>query len=159
MPFASSRGSRSLQISVNRETRSTSGRCSEAPAADGFPFPVRWAEAGERNPGYRRNRAAREARGSILAFVDDDASAEPGWLAAGAAAIGSAEIVGGPDPGPADAPYAERISNLLLGTRWIKWNFTKFLVDRNGNVVQRFEPAFTPDSAEVTSAIEKLLKQ
>ncbi len=41
----------------------------------------------------------------------------------------------------------------------IKWNFTKFLVDRNGNVVQRFEPAVTPDSAEVTSAIQKLLKQ
>jgi glutathione peroxidase len=41
----------------------------------------------------------------------------------------------------------------------IKWNFTKFLVDRNGNVVQRFEPAVTPDSADVTSAIEKLLKQ
>lgn len=41
----------------------------------------------------------------------------------------------------------------------IKWNFTKFLVDRKGTVVQRFEPAVTPDSADVTSAIEKLLKQ
>jgi glutathione peroxidase len=40
----------------------------------------------------------------------------------------------------------------------IKWNFTKFLVDRNGNVVQRFEPAITPDSKEVVSAIEKQLK-
>lgn len=40
----------------------------------------------------------------------------------------------------------------------IKWNFTKFLVDRNGNVVQRFEPAVTPDSKDVTSAIEKLLQ-
>jgi glutathione peroxidase len=40
----------------------------------------------------------------------------------------------------------------------IQWNFTKFLVDRNGNVVQRFEPAVTPDSTEVTSAIEKQLK-
>jgi glutathione peroxidase len=40
----------------------------------------------------------------------------------------------------------------------IKWNFTKFLVDRNGNVVQRFEPAVTPDSKEVTTAIEKQLK-
>ena len=27
----------------------------------------------------------------------------------------------------------------------IKWNFTKFLVDRNGKVVARFEPARTPD--------------
>lgn len=41
----------------------------------------------------------------------------------------------------------------------IKWNFTKFLVDRNGKVVERFEPAVTPDSPEVTSAVEKLLKQ
>ena len=41
----------------------------------------------------------------------------------------------------------------------IKWNFTKFLVDRNGKVVQRFESKVTPDSAEVTSAIEKQLKQ
>ncbi len=40
----------------------------------------------------------------------------------------------------------------------IKWNFTKFLVDRNGNVVQRFEPAVTPDSKEVITAIEKQLK-
>jgi len=41
----------------------------------------------------------------------------------------------------------------------IKWNFTKFLVDRNGNVVQRFEPAVTPDSKEVVAAIEKQLLQ
>ena len=40
----------------------------------------------------------------------------------------------------------------------IKWNFTKFLVDCNGNVVQRFEPAVTPDSKDVTGAIEKLLR-
>jgi len=40
----------------------------------------------------------------------------------------------------------------------IKWNFTKFLVDRNGKVVQRFESAVTPDSKEVTGAIEKQLK-
>jgi glutathione peroxidase len=36
----------------------------------------------------------------------------------------------------------------------IKWNFTKFLIDRNGNVVARFEPATTPDAPEVTAAIE-----
>ena len=41
----------------------------------------------------------------------------------------------------------------------IKWNFTKFLVDRNGRVVQRFEPAVTPDSKELVSAIEKQLQQ
>ena len=40
----------------------------------------------------------------------------------------------------------------------IKWNFTKFLFDRNGNPVARFEPAITPDSPQVTAAIESALK-
>jgi glutathione peroxidase len=40
----------------------------------------------------------------------------------------------------------------------IQWNFTKFLVDRNGNVVKRFESPVTPDSKEITAAIEKELK-
>jgi len=40
----------------------------------------------------------------------------------------------------------------------IKWNFTKFLVDRNGKVIARFEPAVKPDSPEVTAAIENALK-
>jgi glutathione peroxidase len=40
----------------------------------------------------------------------------------------------------------------------IQWNFTKFLVDRDGKVLARFEPNITPDSAGITSAIEKALK-
>ncbi len=39
----------------------------------------------------------------------------------------------------------------------IQWNFTKFLFDRNGNPVARFEPNVTPDSPEVTAAIEAAL--
>jgi glutathione peroxidase len=39
----------------------------------------------------------------------------------------------------------------------IKWNFTKFLVDKSGNVIARFEPNVTPDSPEVVAAIEKAL--
>jgi glutathione peroxidase len=39
----------------------------------------------------------------------------------------------------------------------IKWNFTKFLFDRNGKPVARFEPAVKPDSPEVTAAIEATL--
>ena len=39
----------------------------------------------------------------------------------------------------------------------IKWNFTKFLFDRNGNPVARFEPGVTPDSPEVQSAVESAL--
>jgi glutathione peroxidase len=43
----------------------------------------------------------------------------------------------------------------LLGTKNIKWNFTKFLVDRTGNVVDRFAPSSTP--ARIRPEIEKLL--
>jgi glutathione peroxidase len=39
----------------------------------------------------------------------------------------------------------------------IKWNFTKFLFDRNGNPIARFEPATKPDSPEVQSAVESAL--
>ena len=39
----------------------------------------------------------------------------------------------------------------------IKWNFTKFLFDRSGKPIARFEPNVTPDSPEVTSAIEAAL--
>ena len=44
----------------------------------------------------------------------------------------------------------------ILGTEDIKWNFTKFLVDKNGNVVDRFAPTTTPESIE--KDIIKLLK-
>ena len=34
----------------------------------------------------------------------------------------------------------------LLGTQAIKWNFTKFLIDRKGNVVRRYAPTDKPES-------------
>jgi glutathione peroxidase len=37
----------------------------------------------------------------------------------------------------------------------IKWNFTKFVIDRQGNVVARFEP--TADMADVEECIKQLL--
>lgn len=39
----------------------------------------------------------------------------------------------------------------------IGWNFTKFLIGPDGQVIARFDSAVTPDSKEVTSAIEKAL--
>ena len=48
------------------------------------------------------------------------------------------------------------INNKKFGEKaYIKWNFTKFLVDRDGNVVARFEP--TADMDNVRKAVEKLL--
>lgn len=43
----------------------------------------------------------------------------------------------------------------LLGTEAIKWNFTKFLIDRSGKVVSRFAPTTKPEDLE--KEIEKLL--
>jgi glutathione peroxidase len=40
----------------------------------------------------------------------------------------------------------------------IQWNFTKFLVDRNGKVIARFEPDVEPLSKELVSAVEAALK-
>jgi len=39
----------------------------------------------------------------------------------------------------------------------IKWNFGKFLIGRDGKIIKRFEPKTTPDSPEVTQAIEAAL--
>ena len=48
------------------------------------------------------------------------------------------------------------MNNKVFGDKaYIKWNFTKFLVDREGKVVARFEPTF--DMAEVRKAVEAAL--
>lgn len=48
----------------------------------------------------------------------------------------------------------ENLPDYLIGDS-IKWNFTKFLIDPNGNVVQRFESSVEPN--EIAPFVEKLL--
>lgn len=43
----------------------------------------------------------------------------------------------------------------VLGTKAVKWNFTKFLIDRQGNVVRRYGPSDAPEA--IAKDIEKLL--
>lgn len=43
----------------------------------------------------------------------------------------------------------------FLGSKSIKWNFTKFLIDQNGEIVKRYAPTTKPE--EMTKDIEKLL--
>lgn len=45
--------------------------------------------------------------------------------------------------------YLKEAQKGLLGSEAIKWNFTKFLVDKNGVIVNRFAPATKPESLEV----------
>jgi glutathione peroxidase len=39
----------------------------------------------------------------------------------------------------------------------VKWNFTKFLVDKDGKIVKKFDSSVKPDAAELTSAIDQAL--
>lgn len=72
-----------------------------------------------RNPATRRNRAASVASGEILAFIDDDAMADPRWLATACGFLDDHPDVlalGGPDPAPPDSSVPELISDTLLAT-------------------------------------------
>jgi glutathione peroxidase len=51
--------------------------------------------------------------------------------------------------------YLKKEKPGLLGSEAIKWNFTKFLVDRKGNVVERYAPNVEPQA--IAADIEKLL--
>ncbi|HET9618105.1 MAG TPA: glutathione peroxidase [Pseudolabrys sp.] len=60
--------------------------------------------------------------------------------------------------GPGAHPFFQwlkREAKGLLGSQRIKWNFTKFLIDRDGRVVRRFAPNATPES--IRPDIERLL--
>ena len=62
--------------------------------------------------------------------------------------------VNGPTAHPLYA-WLKKAKKGLLGTENIKWNFTKFLIDRTGEVVARYAPTDTPQSLE--GAIRALL--
>ena len=64
----------------------------------------------------------------------------------------------GDDETPLYRFLTDKAANPQIGGD-IKWNFTKFLFDRSGNPVARFEPATTPDSPEVQAAIESALSK
>ncbi len=62
--------------------------------------------------------------------------------------------VNGPDAAPLYR-HLKKSAPGLLGTEGIKWNFTKFLIDRGGNVVDRYAPQTKPE--DIAADIEKLL--
>lgn len=95
---------------------------SAAPLQIGFETGVRNVIEGNRNPATRRNRAVSEAKGEILAFIDDDAVADRGWLATAVSYLEAHPdvlVLGGPDPAPDDSTRAELIAETLLATPWI----------------------------------------
>src|SRR6266478_8185154 len=66
--------------------------------------------------------------------------------------------VAGKDKAPLYQFLTDKSANPKTGGE-IQWNFTKFLVDRDGRVIARFEPAVEPQSKEVVSAVEAALKK
>jgi glutathione peroxidase len=62
--------------------------------------------------------------------------------------------VNGPDASPL-FDWMKTEKKGLMGSTSIKWNFTKFLIDRRGKVVKRYGPQDTP--AAIAKDIEKLL--
>ncbi len=62
--------------------------------------------------------------------------------------------------GPAADPlyvYLKKAAPGLLGTQSIKWNFTKFLIGKDGTVVKRYAPSATPES--IAGDIQALLAE
>lgn len=55
--------------------------------------------------------------------------------------------------------YARLISNDVTEKGDIKWNFEKFLIDKEGNIVSRFRSKVRPESEELTNTIEKELSK
>lgn len=53
--------------------------------------------------------------------------------------------------------YLTQTASGVLGSKAIKWNFTKFLITREGNVFKRYAPLTTPD--KLAGDIEKLLQE
>ena len=61
--------------------------------------------------------------------------------------------------GPTADPLFEFLTSTkpgLLGTEKIKWNFTKFLIDQNGQTVKRYSPQTTPE--QISSDVKDLLE-
>lgn len=58
------------------------------------------------------------------------------------------------------APLFELLTNnSVTGKSSIKWNFEKFIIDKDGNIVDRFRTATKPDSKKIISLIEKELNE
>jgi glutathione peroxidase len=60
--------------------------------------------------------------------------------------------------GDEKAPLFDLLTNnTVTGKSSIKWNFEKFLIDKEGNIVDRFRSVTKPENKKITSLIEKEL--
>lgn len=81
---------------------------------------VRYIECDTTNPARKRNAAAAVARGEVLAFIDDDATAPPDWLERGLETLREHPYTagcGGPNLPPEDQNDAEKITDAVLSSK------------------------------------------
>ena len=81
---------------------------------------------GPMRPAQKRNLGARAAKGSVLAFIDDDAYPRADWLANAAARLTGPDAIdalGGPGLTPPDDPPRAQLSGLVLASPLVSGNF------------------------------------
>lgn len=108
---------------------------------------VRVVLARRPGPGAARNVGMAAARGEVLALLDDDCQAEPGWLAAGVAQLEEVDLVQGKTmPGdPITHPYDKTIWVLRLSGLWESCNLfvRREVIDRHGGFDEEWNPTGT----------------
>lgn len=126
----------------------------------GNDIPVTLVRQGNAGPGAARNRGAALARGTYLAFTDDDCRPRPGWLRAlWSVMAGGADMAGGPTVNIVDDSPWSRTSQLIVEAAYGYHNDgtggTTFLASNNMAVAAHrfrdiggFDPRFRPASED-----------
>jgi len=90
-----------------------------------YPDGVREIPTGKLRPAEKRNIGAREARGDILAFLDDDTFPAEEWLARAVVYFSDLSVaaVGGPAITPPDDPYMAKISGSVYSNVFVSGQY------------------------------------
>jgi GT2 family glycosyltransferase len=96
-------------------------------------FPkTRVISTGPAGPSIKRDLGIEQARGSIVAFLDDDVYPAPGWLTAAVQALKPNDVaaVGGPAVTPPHDGDREQASGLVYASRWVSGPFVYRYIPR-----------------------------